>query len=170
MHPTQHSTVRRPQTAGEAVAMMAANLQRLAQAHNAATAARLNIAPAPPRQPSTISHQQPASAACLMLAASPMGENPWHVALFIAGLLVVHMGALILWARKVAPQFAKEFEEPETDAVITAAPGAMLPSCAHLVPLREHCPHCSTGTHQPLNARAKAALEQSHNLIAAARA
>lgn len=148
--------------------MMAANLQRLAQAQNVATAARLNIAPAPLHQPSTISHQQPASAACLILAASPMGENPWHVALFIAGLLVVHVGALILWARKVAPQFAKEFEEPETDAVITAAPGAISPSCAHLVPLHHHCPFCATGKHQPQNARAKAALEQYHNNIAAA--
>lgn len=169
MHPTQHTTIpRRPLTAGEAISLMATNLQRLAQAQNTATAARLNIAPAPLHQPSTINHQQPASAACL-LAVSPMADNPCHVGIVFGLFTLCSVISIILWARKVAPKY-REFTEPEDDAVITAAPGAMLPSCAHLVPLRECCPHCSTGTHQPLNARAKAALEQSHNLIAASRA
>lgn len=165
MHPTQHTTVpRRPVTAGEAVAMMAVNLQRLAQAHNVATAARLNIAPAPLHPPSTISHH-PQTAACL-LAASPMADNPWHVGIVFGLLILGSIGAVIIWARKVAPQYPKEFTEPETDPVITAAPGSMAPSCAHLVPLHHHCPFCA-GTHQPLQSRAKAALEAHHNAISA---
>lgn len=147
MHPTQHSTLpRRPQTAGEAVAMMAEHLQRLAQAQNIATAKRLNIAPDSPRQSS-----QPRPSAACILAASPMADNPWHVAIFLGLLCLGHIAALVLWALKVAPKH-REFEEPEDDAVITVSRRAMLPSCTHMVPLRDHCPYCA-GTHQPLTAR-----------------
>ncbi len=166
MHPTQLTTIpRRPLTAGEAISLMATNLQRLAQAQNTATAARLNIAPAPPRQ-SGQSSQPRTSAACL-LAVSPMADNPWHVGIVFGLFTLGSVISIILWARKVAPKY-REFTEPEDDAVITAAPGAMLPSCAHLVPLHHHCPYCATGKHQHLNPRAKTALEQSHNLIQAA--
>lgn len=161
MHPTQHTTIpRRPMTAGEAVRIMAENLQRLAQVQNTATAARLNIAPAP------ASAQQPGQAACLMLAASPMAENPLHLGIAFGLLILVSIASVIIWARKVAPQYPKEFAEPETDAQITIAPGAEAPSCAHLVPLRHHCPYCA-GTHQPLQARFKPAFEAYHNRIAA---
>ena len=100
-----------------------------------------------------------------MLAASPMAENPWHVAIVFGLLILISIASMIIWARKVAPQFEKEFTEPEGDAQITAAPGAISPSCAHLVPLHHHCPFCA-GQHQPQNARAKAAFEQWHNHVA----
>lgn len=154
MHPTQHSTITsRRRAIDEAIRQMAENLQHLGRVQNQVVAQRLHLAPAPLHQPSTISHQQPPSAACLMLAASPMAENPWHVAAFIVLLILGHVAALIFWAHIVAPrEQARDFVEPETDAQITAAPNAVAPSCAHLTPLRDHCPYCA-GHHQPLAAR-----------------
>jgi hypothetical protein len=150
MHPTQHTTVTRRRALDEVVRQMADNLQHLARLNNQVTARKLHLTPS--HQPSTINHQ-PASAACLMLAASPMAENTLHLGIVFGLLTLGSIGAIIAWCLIIAPrEQEREFQEPETDAQISVPESAIAPSCAHLVPLHHHCPYCA-GTHQPLKAR-----------------